>query len=68
LKEEIQIFTFGELRNKIMQKTHIRTQKEIIINYLNSTKFTVLDKALIAKLLKQQYKEGFINGMKLRNV
>jgi hypothetical protein len=51
-----------------MQKTHIRTQKEIIMNYLNSTRFTVLDKALIAKLLKQQYKEGFINGMKLRNV
>jgi len=68
LKEEIQISIFGELKNKIMKKLPVRTQKEITMNYLLSTKFTRADKALIAKLLKQQYKEGFINGMKLRNI
>jgi len=51
-----------------MKKLPVRTQKEITMNYLLSTKFTRADKALIAKLLKQQYKEGFINGMKLRNI
>ena len=49
-----------------MQKIPLRTQKEIIMNYLNSTRFTVRDKQLIAKLLKEQYKEGFINGMRMR--
>jgi len=49
-----------------MQKRALRTQKEIIMNYLTSTRFTVRDKHLIAKLLKQQYREGFINGMRLK--
>jgi len=49
-----------------MKKIPLRTQKEIIMNYLNSTRFTVRDKQLIAKLLKEQYREGFINGMRIR--
>lgn len=47
-----------------MQKVAVRTQKEIMLEYLTSTRFTMRDRHLIAKLLKQQYKEGFINGMK----
>jgi len=49
-----------------MKKIPLRTQKEIITNYLNSTRFTERDKQLIAKLLKEQYREGFINGMRIR--
>ena len=49
-----------------MKKIPLRTQKEIIMNYLNSTRFAVRDKQLIAKLLKEQYREGFINGMRIR--
>lgn len=45
----------------------LRTQKEITMDYLLSTRFTVKDREVIAKLLKQQYKEGFLNGMKFVN-
>jgi len=47
-----------------MPKTKYRTIKEIM-TYLFSTRFTFSDRKLIAKLLQQQYKEGFINGQKM---
>lgn len=46
-------------------KENKKHQKDFIIDHLIS-KFTLEDRILIAKLLKQQYREGFLNGMKMK--
>lgn len=48
-----------------------KLQKDFLEKFLNEhlllPNFTHSDRVMVAKLMKQQYKEGFLNGMKLTN-
>jgi len=43
----------------------IKTQKEIL-EYLQTYRFTCIDRVLIAKLLQKEYRQGFLNGQKFK--
>jgi hypothetical protein len=47
-------------------KENRKSQKDFMINEILQ-KFTHRQKALIAKLMKENYKEGFLNGMKIKH-
>ena len=46
-----------------------KLQKDLLQKFLNehllSPNFTFSDRKMVAKLMQQQYKEGFLNGMKI---
>jgi hypothetical protein len=47
-------------------KENKKRQKDLILNHLIA-KFSKEDRLLIAKLMQQEYREGFLNGMKINN-
>ena len=48
---------------KSIKENH-KLEKDFMINDILK-RFTHRDRALIAKLMKENYKQGFLNGMKL---
>lgn len=48
-------------------KENKKHQKDFMVSHFLTHKFTHEDRLLIAKMLKQEYKEGFINGSKLKH-
>jgi hypothetical protein len=42
-----------------------KNQKDLILNHFLTHRFTHQDRLLIAKLMKQEYKEGFTNCYKM---
>ena len=47
-------------------KENKKRQKDLILNHFTAS-FSKEDRLLIAKLMQQEYREGFLNGMKISN-